>query len=105
MTSKEGYSKNLNEIMQFPEEGIFSTVLAKSDNSNYTLMCLSSGTDIETHTSTRSGTVYVLKGTGTFRLYDEDIQLEPGVFIYMPANAPHSIRAHEDLAVLISLTD
>jgi len=39
----KGFSKDLNELMQFPTEGIFSTVLAKSDTYNYTLMCLAGG--------------------------------------------------------------
>ena len=70
---EKGFSKNLNDLMEFPKEGIFSTVLAKSDSYNYTLMCLAAGADIDTHTSTKTGVVQVLKGKGTFRLFDRDI--------------------------------
>ena len=52
--------------MQFPKEGIFSTVLAKSEIYNYTLMCLAAGSDIDEHTSTKNGVVQVLKGKGNF---------------------------------------
>jgi len=100
----KGFFKNLNGLMQFPKEGIFSTVLAKSDTYNYTLMCLAKGADIDTHTSTKNGSVYVLKGKGTFKLFDKDIKMEPGVFIFMPANAPHSLEAEEDLAILLCLS-
>jgi len=100
----KGFFKNLNELMKFPKEGIFSTVLAKSDTYNYTLMCLAKGADIDTHTSTKNGCVYVLKGKGIFRLFDRDIKMEPGVFIFMPANAPHSLEAEEDLAILLCLS-
>ena len=51
MADSQGFSRDLYELMQFPSEGIFSTVLAKSDTYNYTLMCLAKGTDIDTHTS------------------------------------------------------
>jgi|TARA_B100001971_G_C18230850_1_gene563804 nitric oxide dioxygenase len=102
--SEEGFSKDLNELMEFPKEGIFSKVLAKSDSYNYTLMCLAKGTDIDTHTSTKNGGVQVLKGKGTFRLFDKEIEIKPGVFIFMPANAPHSLKAEEDLAILLTLT-
>ena len=98
------FSKNLNELMRFPKEGIFSTVLAKSDNYNYTLMCLAKGTDIDTHTSTKAGAVFVLKGKGTFTLYKEKINMLPGIFILMPKNAPHSLKAQENLAILLLLT-
>ncbi|ATU08106.1 cupin domain-containing protein [Methanohalophilus portucalensis] len=100
----KGFSKDLNELMQFPTEGIFSTVLAKSDTYNYTLMCLAGGTDIDEHTSTKTGVVQVLKGKGVFHLYGNEIEMKEGTFIFMPANAPHSLQAQEDLAVLLCLT-
>ena len=104
MTKELGFSKDLNELMQFPKEGVFSTVLAKSDTYNYTLMCLAAGTDIDEHTSTKNGVVQVLKGKGTFKLFDKEIEMFPGQFIFMPANAPHSLKAEEDLAILLCLT-
>ena len=100
----KGFTKDLNGLMEYPKEGIFSTVLTKSDTYNYTLMCLSKGTDIDTHTTTKNGVVQVLKGTGIFRLFDEDIEMKPGVFIFMPKDAPHSLRAEDDLAILLCLT-
>lgn len=102
---EKGFWKDLNKTMQFPTEGIFSTVLALSKTYNYTLMCLSAGTSIDTHTSAKAGIVHVLKGTGTFKLEDEDIEMTPGVFIFMPKNAPHSLKAKDDLAILLGLTD
>ena len=100
----KGFSRDLNESMQFPKEGVFSTVLAKSDIYNYTLMCLAAGTDIDEHTSTKVGVVQVLKGKGKFKLFDKEIEMKQGVFIFMPKNAPHSLKAKEDLAILLCLT-
>lgn len=96
--------RNLEEMMEFPREGIFSKVLVKSDESNHTLMCLAKGSDISEHTSTREAAVTVLKGKGTFILSGKKIKMEPGVFIFMPKNAPHSLSADEDLAILLSLS-
>jgi len=96
-------AKNLDKLMEFPNEGIFSTVLARGEISNHTLMCLRKGTDISEHTSTHEGVVTVLKGKGTFVLHGRSIKMKPGVFIFMPKNAPHSLRASEDLAILLSL--
>lgn len=100
----KGFSRDLNELMQFPSEGIFSMVLAKAEGYNYTLMCLAAGTNIDEHTSTKTGVVQVLKGKGIFRLFDKDIEMKEGTFILMPANAPHSLQADEDLAILLCLT-
>lgn len=100
-----GFSKDLNNEMEFPKDGVFSKVLAKSDKYNYTLMCLAGGTDIDEHTSTRIGVVQVLKGSGTFILEGKEIDMKPGVFIFMPANAVHKLKAKEDLAILLLLTN
>jgi quercetin dioxygenase-like cupin family protein len=96
--------KNLDEVMEFPREGVFSKVLVKTDVSNHTLMCLAKGSDISEHTSTREAAVTVLKGKGTFVIGRTKIKLEPGVFIFMPKDAPHSLSASEDLAILLSLS-
>lgn len=96
--------ENLEDLMQFPREGIFSKVLVKTDISNHTLFCMAKGTDMSEHTSTKEAAVTVLKGKGTFILRRKKIKMKPGVFIFMPKNAPHSLRADEDLAILLSLT-
>jgi quercetin dioxygenase-like cupin family protein len=100
----EGFTKDLSELMQFPSEGIFSTVLAKAEGYNYTLMCLAAGTNIDEHTSTKNGVVQVLKGKGIFKLFDKDIVMKESTFIFMPANAPHALQAEENLAILLCLT-
>ncbi len=38
-------------------------------------------------------------------LGDEEIDMAPGVFIFMPKNAPHSLKAKDNLAILLGLTD
>ena len=89
--------------MEFPKDGVFSKVIVKGEKSQHTLMCLSKGADLSEHTSTREASVTVLKGKGTFTLFDKQINMEPGVFIFMPKNAPHSLMADENLAILLSM--
>ena len=96
--------KDLEKMMEFPREGVFSKVLVKTDISNHTLMCLAKGSDISEHTSTREASVTVLKGKGIFILNGKKIKMKPGVFIFMPKNAPHSLSADENLAILLSLS-
>ncbi|MEK6646395.1 MAG: cupin domain-containing protein [Candidatus Firestonebacteria bacterium] len=96
--------QNLEDMMEFPKAGIFSKVLVRTDISNHTLMCLAKGTEMSEHTSTREAAVTVLKGKGVFTLYGKKIKMKPGVFIFMPKNAPHSLSADENLAILLSLS-
>lgn len=67
-------------------------------------MYLASGTDIGEHTSTKNGVVQVLKGKGIFQLFDKEIEMKPGIFIFIPKDTPHSLKADEDLAILLCLT-
>ncbi|MBU1125939.1 MAG: cupin domain-containing protein [Candidatus Omnitrophica bacterium] len=94
---------DLAPLMEFPREGVFSKVLVKTQVFNLTLMCLAKGTDILAHTSTREAAVTVLKGRGVFYLGRKKITMKPGVLIFMPKNAPHALRAKDDLAILLSL--
>ncbi len=100
-----GFYKDLFKEIEFPKEGIYSKVLAKSETYNYTIMCLAKGSGIDTHTSARSGAVIVLKGKGAFTLSGTKISMRPGVFIFMPANSSHSVEAEDNLAMLLLLTD
>ena len=101
---QEGFSAKLSELMSFPAGGVYSKVLAKGERFNFSIMCLARGAEIDTHTSTKNGGLYVLRGKGTFILQAEQIAMEPGSFIFLPADAPHSVKAAEDLAFLLCLS-
>ncbi|CAD5964468.1 Cupin [Planktothrix agardhii] len=95
---------NLKDKIQYADAGILSSVLWKNETCQYTLFCLAKGTDISEHTSSRNATVQVLEGEGILTLNGEDIQLKPGIFIVMAANAPHALKAESNLAFLLTLS-
>lgn len=95
----------LTEKIAYPEAGVLSKVLLKDNNCQYTLFCLAAGTEISEHTSTRNATVHVLEGHGILTLNGHDLSLEPGNFIFMSANAPHTVKADENLAFLLTLSE
>ena len=95
----------LKDKIEYAETGVLSKVLVKLPYCQYTLFCLAAGTDISEHTSTRNAVVQVIEGRGILTLEGEDILLESGVFVFMPANAPHALQAQENLAFLLTLSD
>lgn len=95
----------LQDKIEYAETGVLSKVLLKVPHCQYTLFCLAAGTDIAEHTSTRNAVVQVIEGRGTLTLEGQDIELKPGVFVFMPANAPHALNAPENLAFLLTLSD
>jgi quercetin dioxygenase-like cupin family protein len=95
----------LRDVIEYPEAGILSKVLLKDGCCQYTLFCLAAGTEISEHTATRNATVNVLEGQGTLTLEGQEIALETGVFIVMPAHAPHALMANTNLAFLLTLSE
>lgn len=95
----------LKDKIEYAETGVLSKVLLKLPYCQYTLFCLAAGTDISEHTSTRNAVVQVLEGQGILTLEGQEIGLEPGVFVFMPANAPHALKAESNLAFLLTLSE
>jgi quercetin dioxygenase-like cupin family protein len=95
----------LSEKIEYPEQGVLSKVLLKDSCCQYTLFCLAAGTEISEHTSSRNATVHVIEGRGLLTLQGQEIALEPGGFIFMPANSPHALKAEENLAFLLTLSE
>lgn len=91
--------------IEYPKSGVLSKVLLKDKVCQYTLFCLSSNSEISEHTSTRNATVNVIEGKGILTLEGKDIELQPGVFVFMPAHAPHALKAEQNLAFLLTLSE
>jgi quercetin dioxygenase-like cupin family protein len=94
----------LTDHIEYPDSGVLSKVIWKSELCQYSLFCLAASTEISEHTSTRHATVQVIEGTGSLTLNGEQISLSPGVFIFMEANAPHALEADANLAFLLTLS-
>jgi quercetin dioxygenase-like cupin family protein len=90
--------------IEYPRSGVLSKVLVKDSTCQYTLFCLASDTEISEHTSTRNATINVIQGKGILTVSGKEISLEPGVFVFMPANAPHALKATENLSFLLTLS-
>lgn len=104
-SSNNSFTATFQDLIEYPTQGILSKVLLKDNNCQYTLFCLAKGTEIEEHTSTRNAVVTVIEGQGTLTLESQEIALNPGVFVFMPANAPHALQAKENLSFLLTLSE
>ena len=95
--------KNIKKLIEYPNEGILSKEILKNDKIDVTLFCMAAGTEIDDHTSTRSGFVSVVDGKGTFNLEGEDIEMVNGVFIPMAENAVHNLKAKDNTSFVLVL--
>jgi quercetin dioxygenase-like cupin family protein len=95
----------LRDTIEYPAAGVLTKILVKDNNCQHTLVCLAAGSDIAEHNSARNATVNVLEGKGILTLEGKDIVLEPGVFFFLPARAPHALKAKENLAFVLTFSE
>lgn len=95
--------REILEMIEYPKEGVLSKEIFKKSGLNCSLFCMSSGTEISEHTSTKKGIIYVLEGNGNFNLEGEDIQMKRGVIINMDENAVHFLKAEENTSFILML--
>lgn len=95
--------KNIQEMIEYPKQGIVSKTIIKDLDVDITLFCMAKGTDISEHTSTKHGIVQVIEGDGIFNLKGEDLKMTKGAIINMPKNAVHSLKANKNTAFLLIL--
>ncbi len=98
-------NEKLTELIEYSQKGILSKDIVKNNKLNITLFCMSKGTEISEHTSTKQGFVYVIEGDGIFNLEGKDIAMTPGVFIYMKENAVHFLKANENTSFILVLNN
>jgi len=94
---------NLKEAIVYSEGSIVSKVIFGGESTHVTLFSMATGTNIEEHTSSKEGYVYVIEGKGIFTL-GEAIPLVPETIISMKKGEKHSITAEENTSFLLFLT-
>ncbi len=93
----------LKRMIEYPKEGILSKDINKG-KTDVTLFCMSKGTKISDHTSTRDAIVYVMEGEGIFRLKEKDIKMNEGKLIIMKPGEVHSLSAKKDTSFVLILS-
>jgi len=96
---------DLAKLIEYPKSGIFSKVLVKTKNRDVTLFCMSKGSELSEHTSTKEGFVLVIEGEGVFTLKRKKIKMKKNVLIHMNKNEIHSLKALKNTSFLLILTD
>ena len=96
-------NKNIEELIEYPKEGILSKKIINNEKADTTLFCMARGTEISEHTSTKPAVVYIIEGKGVFNLVGKDIKMQKNTFIFMKENSVHSLKAEENTAFLLML--
>jgi quercetin dioxygenase-like cupin family protein len=101
---------NLNELVEFPQKkGLLDTMeerkrvkkdLLKTKNYNLALVCLEADQEIPTRPEPYDVCFYIISGSGTFTVGDEQVDLSSGEMLFAPANTPRGIKSKERMVLL-----
>jgi quercetin dioxygenase-like cupin family protein len=92
------------DVIEYPQTGAKNKILLEDANCRYTLMSLAVGMHIGEHANPRNATVNVIEGQGELTLEEKELVLESGVFIFIPANVRHAVKAVTNLAFVLTLS-
>lgn len=99
----ENKFQNLIESINYSDGAILSKVISKSGPLDITLFSMAKGTELSEHTSTKPASIYIIEGTGLFKLAGQKIKMLPGVLITMEKDTVHSLKAEENTSFILSL--
>ena len=80
-----------------------TATLIKTDDVEVIRLVVASGKEIPTHSAPGPLIVQCLSGRFAFNCLGATHELEPGQLLHLPAHEPHSVRAMEDGALLLTI--
>ena len=85
----------LQSLVNLPDRGIASRVLARTTGGNITIFAFDAGEELSEHTAPFDALVMVLEGTFLLTIGGQEVPAEPATIVRMPAGVPHAVRATE----------
>ncbi len=93
----------ITALPEITSDTVISRSLHKDEKTDVTLFGFAAGQELTEHRSPYTAIIQVLKGKATFTLGPDEVKAEPGSWIMMPPNLPHSLRAVTAMHMLLTL--
>ena len=94
---------DLNDLIEFDDRKVNPVVLANEPDVRLLLLCLRAGQRVPEHSAAGSITVQSVTGRATFYDGEEACEMFAGSLVRLEAGQPHSVEAHTDAALLVTL--
>ncbi len=89
--------------VEIPQNGTLSRVLYKDERLRLVVFAFDAGQELTEHTAAVPAVVQVVRGRLDLTLGAEEVTADPGCWIRMAANLPHSVRALEPSIMLLTM--
>ena len=91
----------LKTSVEFANGSIVSKQVTKSAMGNVTLFAFDEGQGLSEHTAPFDALVVVIEGTANVTIAKENINVQEGEMVIMPANIPHALKAEVKFKMLL----
>jgi quercetin dioxygenase-like cupin family protein len=88
-----------------PADSIVSRAIHSGAGVRATLFGFAPGQELTEHSASHAAVLHVLRGRADLTLGERKAHAGPGTWAHMPAHLPHSIRATEELVMLLLLLE
>ena len=93
LAADEAQALKLADATQVSASGIVSRTLLQTPEARVVLFTFAEGQELTSHTSRRRALVQVIDGECDFFFAGRWQRLEAGMFLHLPPNHPHAVRA------------
>ncbi len=97
------YHADLTALAVASPDSIISRTLVTDDKVRVILFTFAPGQELSEHTASVAASLYFVKGRADLTLGDEAQGAGPGTWAHMPPNLPHSILAHDETVMLLTM--
>jgi quercetin dioxygenase-like cupin family protein len=91
----------LEAVPEIPQNGILSRTFFKDEHIKVLVFGFDAGQELSEHTSSHPAILHFLQGEADLTLGEDHQPAQPGTWVYMPPNLPHSIYAKTPLIMLL----
>ena len=90
-------------VEEAPESSIVSRTVYKDDHVRVILFAFAPGEKLSEHTSSYPAILQFLEGEAVLTLGEETMDAQPGTWVHMAANLPHSVDARSEVRMLLTM--
>ena len=84
-----------------PADSILSRTLLNTEHLRVILFDFAPGQELSEHTASMPAVLHFLRGTAQLTVGETEQQAQPGTWVHMAANVPHSIVAETAVSMLL----
>jgi len=94
---------DLGQEVQPPSDGILTRTLVNRDDVKVVIFGFAVGEELSEHTASMPAVLHFLQGEASVSLGEETVRAQPGTWVHMRENLPHSIKAETPVVMLLLL--